>query len=234
MRADTKQHFQFSVSFVFSPSPNMTTNLTLAFQQRLAAPEVGIVFDQVQRMPGGPAVAQVFARLNPALQVTVAQPGPAPVGQLTIVAPQPNQLTDDFMNDAEAVVEAFRETWPGPIQTLRRDCTVQNLYAVTAEHAFQYLWERRLHQPEAAVQEFGRPILGGGLRFVMPARPDVEDEPLIEVKIESLLRDPRMLYVETQAVWERPSSAEPSPRQLLQTVIEYADGPVVQFITRED
>src|SRR5438309_8245714 len=103
MRPDTKQHFQFGVSFVFTPPPNLTTSLALAFQQRLAEPEVGIVFDQVQRTPGGSALAHVFVRQNPALRVTIAQPGPAPVGQLMLLAPQPNQLATDFMDDAEAV-----------------------------------------------------------------------------------------------------------------------------------
>ncbi len=235
MRPDTKQAIHYGVDFIFAPPPNLNTGVALAFQQRLAEPEIGVTFDQmqVQKAPTGQPMGYVFVRQSPALQVTIAQPGP-PVGQLLIVASNPSKLEQDFITDAEAVVRAFRETWPGPLQVLRRDCTIRNLYAVNAPHAFQYLWAQRLHQSEDAIQEFGRPILGGGLRFVMPPRPDVPNDPTLEVKIESLLRDPRQLFVETQAVWEAPLPAdeEPNPRQLLETVVEYADGPVVKFITR--
>ncbi len=235
MRPETKQPYFFGVSFLFAPPPALTPGLLLSFQQRLAEPEAGIVFDQVQRLPAGSAAVHVFTRAAPPLQVTVGQPGPQPLGQLLVVAPQPNRTADDFIDDAESVVEVFRETWPGPIQVIRRDCTVRHLYSVREEHAFRYLWAHRLRQPEDAMREFGRQILGGGLRLVMPARVDVENDPLLEVKIESLLADPRMLFVETQAVWEQPlpPGNEPNPRELVEAVEQYADGPVVQFIMRE-
>lgn len=86
------------------------------------------------------------------------------------------------------------------------------------------------------MRAFDRPVLGGGLRFVFPPRPNVENDPLFEVKIESLLRDPRQMYVETQAVWEQPQppNSEPDPRAALEAVLGYAGGPVLDFITRAD
>jgi len=235
MRPDTKQSYHFGVNFVFAPPPNLGAGVALRFQQLLAEPEVGLVFDQmqVQKGPTGQPVGYTFVRQAPMLQVTIGQPSPQ-VGQLLMVAPNPGRLVTDFVTDAEAVAQTFRQCWPGPIQVVRRDCTIRNLYEVNAGHAFQFLWAQRLRQPEEAVQAFGRPILGGGLRFVMPPRSDVPNDCTLEVKVESLLADPRKLFVETQAVWEAPlpPGSEPNPRELIEEVGEYADHQVVDFITQ--
>jgi len=59
--------------------------------------------------------------------------------------------------------------------------------------------------------------------------------PGFEVKIESFLQDPTQLFVETTAVWTKPLAAGelPDPRTIMETIQEFADGPVEQFILME-
>ncbi len=230
MRPDTKQGFHFGANFLFAPAAAYEPSAVLQFQQALAAISSALVFDQVQRTPAG----AFLVRQGPPLHVTVGLVGPG-IGQLLIAAPQPNRPLVSFIEDAEWVVQAYRRVWPGPIQLVRRDCTLRYLYAVREGHAMQFLWERRLHQTEEALHALGRPVLGGGLRLVMPPRQDVPDDPAIEVKIESLLADTRQLLLETQFIWETlpPPGTEPDPRPLIEAVDAFNDGPVTDFVAGE-
>ena len=176
----------------------------------------------------------IFIRQAPPVHVTVGLVGPG-IGQLLIAAPQPNRPLISFIEDAEMVVQAYRRVWPGPIQVVRRDCTLRYLYAVREGHAMQYLWERRLHQTEEGLSALGRPVLGGGLRLVMPARAQVPDDAGVEVKIESFLSDARQLFLEAQFTWETPAlpGTEPDPRPLIEAVDAFIDGPLTEFASDE-
>ncbi len=202
----------------------------LRFQQALAETSGALVFDQTQRTPTG----IVLVRQGPPLHITIGSVGPG-IGQLLIAAPQPGRPLVSFIEDAEMVVAAYRRVWAGPLQIVRRDCTLRYLYAVREGHAMQFLWERRLHQTEEALSALGRPVLGGGLRLVMPPRPAVPDDAGVEVKIESFLSDARQLFLETQFVWETPAAPglEPDPRPLIEAVDAFIDGPATRFIAGE-
>lgn len=229
MRPDTKQHLHVGVNFVLAPAANVTTNSQLQFQQYLSDPIRDVVFDTAQRQDA----AFVFQRTSLPLEVRIGPVGPQ-VGQLLITAPQPARTLDEVLEDFEAVVDAYRQIWRGPVQVIRRDCTVRHLYAVRESHALQYIWERRLHQQEDSVQIFGRPVLGGGMRFVMPPRQDVADDPAIEVKIESLLADASQLFVETSFVWGQPHpGTELEPSELVRAVEGYMCNEVTKFILSE-
>jgi hypothetical protein len=225
LRPDTKQGFHFGTNFLLAPAGGYEPGALLQFQQTLTQTST-VVFDQTQRTPTGMA----FVRQGPPLHVTLGLVGPG-IGQLLIAAPQPNRPLVSFIEDAEVIVQAYRRVWPGPIQIVRRDCTLRYLYAVREGHAMQYLWERRLHQTEDALSSLGRPVLGGGLRLVMPPRAHVPDDAGVEVKIESFLSDSRQLFLESQFVWETPAApgAEPDPRPLIEAVDLFIDGPLTQF-----
>ena len=228
MRPDTKQGFHFGTNFLFAPAPTSDPASLLNFQQRLAEASATLVFDQAQRTPTGVALA----RQALPLQITVGLVGPG-LGQLLIAAPQPNRPLVSFIEEAEMIVQAYRRVWPAPVQIVRRDCTLRYLYAVREGHAMQFLWERRLHQTEAGLRPLGRPVLGGGLRLVMPPPPDAAHDPGIEVKIESLLADARQLFLETQFVWELApaTGGDLDPRPLIEAVDAYNDGPLTDFVT---
>jgi hypothetical protein len=230
MRPDTKQGFHFGTNFLFAPAPTYDTATILQFQQQLAETSGALTFDQAQRTPTG---VHLVRQALP-LQLTIGLVGPG-IAQLLIAAPQPNRPLISFIEEAEMVVQAYRKVWPAPVQVVRRDCTLRFLYAVREGHAMQFLWERRLHQTESGLNALGRPVLGGGLRLVMPPRPDVPNDPGIEVKIESLLADTRQLFLETQFVWEMSPPPIPGsefdPRPLLEAVDAYNDGPVTDFVS---
>ncbi len=225
MRSDTKQGFHFGTNFLFAPAAGYEPAALLQFQQSLAQTST-LVFDQTQRTPTGMALV----RQGPPLHVTIGLVGPG-IGQLLIAAPQPARPLISFIEDAEMIVNAYRGVWPGPLQIVRRDCTLRYLYAVREGHAMQFLWEKRLHQTEDTLSALGRPVLGGGLRLVMPPRAHVQDDAGVEVKVESFLSDSRQLMLESQFVWETPAApgTEPDPRPLIEAVDAFIDGPLTQF-----
>jgi hypothetical protein len=234
VRTDAKQNFHFGVNFVVAPTPSITNSAFIGFQGALAKPERGLGFEQAVRKEDGSGIQLI--RNNSPLQVTVQQVGPS-VAQLLIIAPQPAQPLNDFINEAECVCEAFFESWPGEKTIVVRDGALRRLYPLAVGaggHAFQFLWERRLHQADGAIQVFQRPILGGGIRLVFPPVGE-NGGPGFEVKIESFLQDPTQLFVETTAVWTKPLAAGelPDPRTIMETIQEFADGPVEQFILME-
>jgi hypothetical protein len=225
VRSDTKQGFHFGTNFLFAPAAGYEPAALLQFQQSLAQSST-LVFDQTQRTPTGMALV----RQGPPLHVTIGLVGPG-IGQLLIAAPQPARPLISFIEDAEMIVNAYRGVWPGPLQIVRRDCTLRYLYAVREGHAMQFLWEKRLHQTEDTLSALGRPVLGGGLRLVMPPRAHIQDDAGVEVKVESFLSDSRQLMLESQLVWETPAApgTEPDPRPLIEAVDAFIDGPLTQF-----
>jgi hypothetical protein len=226
---DTKVPHHFGVGFTFLPQPEFTPARFLEFQQQLARRGLNFsntVFGihQCQLLEQSTHLAVVLTAIPPS------------TGQLAVVCSLPVQISiDDFASESESVLDAFRDVWVAPLQAITRDCTLRYTLAAPAAHAFQYLWEERLHQKDSAIQLFGRPILGGGLRFVLPGLGDDPKTQNIEVKIESLLADPSKLFVETQAIWPRPLAAgEPfEVGLLLSTVAEYIKGPVMNFLQAE-
>ena len=233
MRTDAKQHIHFAVNFIVAPTQPVVSSAFINFQSALGKPERGLCFDQAIRNDDGTAV-QLIRGKSP-LQVAITQVGPG-VSQLSIVAERPSRLLDDFIDDAESVCEAFFEAWPGEKTVVARTGALRSLYPLAAGaggHAFQFLWERRLHQADNAIKVFERPILGGGIRLVFP--PVSDDGAGFEVKIESYLQDPKQLFVESTAVWRKPLAAGelPDPRMILQEIQQFADGPVEQFIVME-
>lgn len=231
MRAESKRSFHFGVTFVFAPGEPVSPASILRFQQQLAEVEIGILFDVVQRSGDHPTT---LLRRSPPLQVAIGSIGPqgAQLTQFAITAPDPQRSSDDFTNEAEDLVRVFRAVFPSAQQVLSRACSIHSLYAVQGTHAFQYLWERRLHQAGAELQLLERPILGGGVRFVLPPPVDGSNSALVELKIESLLSDPSQLYVDTAFTWQVPSGIDiaADPGAMIAEVAAYEDGPVTNFL----
>jgi hypothetical protein len=224
MLEHTRQSIHFGVGCVFTPQPVFDAVHALQFQQELA--KEGLTFTSSNTPPG----AIILGRTAPPLEIRVQQPGP-PVGQLAVVAAWPQRTLDDFADEARMVVTAFGATWPGQLQVIGRDVTIRYLYDVAGEHAFKYLWEERLHRREEELSAFGRSVLGGGLRFVIPPGDVSSGEPNVEVKIESFLTNPKKLFVELQMQWPRPASmAEFEPGALLQEADRFATTEVIRFI----
>ena len=213
------------INYILSPPPDIDKKYYLDFQRALV--DEGIDFDS-----GGDTPEIHIERKTPPLQIRVLASKEAPVGQLLIIAPRPDRAPDAFGKEAEAIVRAFKNTWRTSMQILSCDSTIRYLYETTGEHAFQELWETRLKQPKASLNTLSKPVLGGGLRFVMPPIPGEPDPTQIEVKIESYLQDSRKIFVEVEFKWPQPKAADTpfDPMNRLMIVENYIEKQVKPFI----
>jgi hypothetical protein len=227
MKLGTRLTIHAGVNFVLSPFAGIDRPSCWKFQENLENMGINIsniVFGDREF---------VVARQTPApLEVKVIVAGPQ-IGQLLIISPQPGRALEVLTEEIEDVARAFSAVWFLPhTQILTCDSTVRDLYDTDSEQTFQQLWEKRLHQASDGLRVFGRPVLGGGLRFVMPPTQEGPD-PIIEVKIESFLSDTRKLFLETQFVWRQ--STLPGylldPANRLMQVDNYIQKEVVSFIT---
>ncbi len=217
------------INFITVPAPVISHATVLAFQQAIVTN--GLEFVKVEN----PKNSIVITRDAPSpLQITVNVLEPQ-VGQVLIVAPQPKGTQEIFIQEAEAVIRAFESVWPAQNrQIIKADATIRELYQTTSQHAFQELWEERLGQTPKALGAFGRPIRGGGLRFVLD--PVQEEMPCqIEIKLESFLRDTTKVFVEIQFNW--PVITQPgSPfgvREHLLQVTDFIEHQLNAYLTGE-
>lgn len=148
---------------------------------------------------------------------------------------QPALITFSYKSDLEAARKAYLQTSSQQQGVIGCDMTFRCLYETAGDHAFKELWETTLGQSEQNLNAFGRPILGGGLRFVMPSTENSPTDPAIEIKIESFLRDTRKLFVEAQFVWQMigQSLAEFDLTERVDQVDSYIANEVVRFIQGE-
>lgn len=188
------------VNFVVAPFPGVDRPAYLRFQSALS--DVGF---NISNTSYNNDREFTLGRQSPSpMEIKVAMVGPQ-IGQLLILAQQPLRSLEMVSAEADDIAEAFNQTWSFPQrQILSCDATMRDLYETSAEHAFVELWEKRLHQTSDDLLVFGRGVLGGGLRFVMPPPPNDLSAPLIEVKIESFLADTSKLYLESQFTWRQP------------------------------
>ena len=231
MRLDTKQHYHFGVNYLFAPAYSLTAERFVDLQSALARPASGLAFDIAQRIPASGAITLRRTGSTP-LDVTIQCPA-APITQLTIVAATPGRRLEDFVGEAETVIEAVISTFGAPSQIIRRDCTIRHLYSLSSgeEHSFRYLWERRLAQDASTLEALGRKILGGGLRLVMPPDPEIVDDATVELKVESFLENSRLLFVECGFVWSSPVPGEELAAAPMTSIVEaFIDEKAAPFI----
>jgi hypothetical protein len=227
MNTETRQTIHLGINFLISPVPLLDLNSKLRFQQSLATS--GIEFSHVELE----REIVVIREASPRLEIKIAALPGAPLAQLLIVSPDQRCELGLFTKDVEAIIQAFEATWTiSNRQTISSDVAIRDLYESSSEHAFRELWEGRLKQPSDSLARLGRPVLGGGLRFVMPPLADEPNPHQIEVKIESFLRDSKKVFVETQFTWTVPTqpSAPWDAKERLAQVDRYVEDQVETFI----
>jgi len=227
MKPQSRLVIHAGINYIIVPPPILSNATVLAFQK--AVFDNGLEFSKLD---------------NQKNSVTIIREGPAPlqitigtqelqIGQLLIVSPKGR--LNMFIEEAEAVIKAFETVWSTSTrQIIKVDATIRQLYETTSLHAFQELWEKRLGQSSKSLAAFGRPIRGGGLRFVMD--PIKEDFPVqIEVKIESFLNDTTKIFVETQFNWPLPSDLgiPYDAKGRLTRLNEYVEKEVAAFLAGE-
>ena len=230
MKPGSRRIIHIGINFITAPSPVIDPQSYLEFQRAVLS--WGLEFTQVAHQENK---IIVMRQVPTPLQLTISVLGPQ-VGQLLIVAPRLERSLEAFIQEAEAAVEAFLATWPVQNrQIISCDVTLRSLYETTREHAFKELWEDRLGQSPHSLAVFGRPVLGGGLRLVMPTLPEEQESVQIEVKIESYLKDTNSIFVETQFTWPQPAmpGSPFDPRERLLRVDAYIENQVLAFILGE-
>ncbi len=168
----------------------------LAFQQAIL--NHGLEFSRLEKK----ADRMTLIRERPSpLKISVIATN-QPIGQIIVIAPEPKTPLSLFAKETQAGISAFEDVWGSPNrQVLGGDSTFRELNETTSQHAFQELWENRLGQQAKSLAVFGRPVRGGGLRFVLDPQPDGSETSQMEVKIESYLGDSTKIYVEIQSRW---------------------------------
>jgi len=233
MKPESRYSIHMGINYVVSPPPVINAPSYLEFQKALMS--CSIEFTNAARRDLQHEYRIEVVRDAPCpLQILVSASTQQPVGQLLILAtPQPERTLEYFIQETEYVIEAFENAWPAQRQIIKQDVTFRDLYETTSEHAFQELWEVRLGQPPDSLKAFGRPVLGGGLRFVMPPKPGCPTQ--VEVKIESYLVDTSKIFIETQFAWPEPMPPGTpfSPRERLLEANEYIEQHVIPFILGE-
>ncbi len=229
----SKQSIFFGVHFIVAGNWVPDAKQFLRFQEELLEETLEFTETNV-----GPRRFSLLRREPSGFQVQVASLGPQ-VSELRISTPaRPVHGIDYFCKEAEAVCRAYAEIWEKtPCQVVNCDAAIRHLYSCEC-HAFKYLWENRLGQEESDFKKYlgGRPILGGGLRFVLP--PIKHWKESVEIKIESFLEDQSKIFIETLFVWPTPyiaSKAEDfGPTKLLQSVEKYATNEVCNFFLKHE
>jgi hypothetical protein len=226
MKKESETAIYAGASFTVSPSISMTFEKRSKFQQLLEENEIILNNINFDKQSGN-----LIGIRNPPMSLDVRLLNPAPaISQLTIVAPQMGGRSIDYIGKEMCDIgEAFMKVWPQK-QVISSDATVRNLYESSSEHAFQELWENFLHQTTDNLSAFQRPVLGGGLRFVLPPIPP--NEPQIEIKIESFLQDSHKFFIEVQCIWVQPQLMTLDPDNRIQIVDDYLRNQVLNFISK--
>ncbi|RME43661.1 MAG: hypothetical protein D6796_12825, partial [Caldilineae bacterium] len=146
------------VNYLLAPPPNVDKRQFLAFQSALM--DAGVDYGEARH--NGQTI--ILIRKSSPLQVRVGLPNPS-LGQLLIVAPTPDVGLEMFGRQADAIVDAFVETWPACNRIVAADCTIRYLYESSHSRAFDEIWQARLNQSPDALDVFGAPVGGGGLRL---------------------------------------------------------------------
>lgn len=230
---ESRQSIYFDVSYVIASQWSSDTMKRLDFQKTLAQQRLDFPKTAV-----GPHDFTLVRTEQSPLQIKVASLGPR-VSNISISSENPVHSLELFGKEAEAVCDAYRQTWlQGQCQILQCNARIRHLYSCN-DHAFKYLWEDWLGQNPQDFHYLGkRPVLGGGLRLVMPPLKE-ETEPFqIEIKIESFFQESKKMFIETFFVWPKPRLLPPDvkfdPEFRLKRVEKYAAREVCDFVLRSE
>lgn len=226
MNIETRQTIYMGINFIFTPMPGLDRKTLNAFQNALD--NAGVEFKNAEQT--NERQITVTRETPTPLNISISAIPPA-LGQLIVISPRQGSTMEMFIKEIEAVINAYGLTWPVPGQVIHTDATFRDLFESTGLHAFQELWEDRLKQPKQALNPLGRPVLGGGLRLVMPPQPNDPTPTQIEVKIESYLQDSRKFFIETTLAWPQslPPGVNLNPQLKLKQLDEYIEKSVLVF-----
>jgi hypothetical protein len=230
MKPHSRQLVHVGINYVMVPPVTLSRQAALIFQQAVLSE--GLEFQNVETTS---SQLSLIRQLPSPLQMQILIPSPQ-IGQFLIVAPEIETSLELFAQEAEAALNAFDKVWqPNNHQVIQVDAAIRELHETTSQHAFQELWETRLGQPRQALGAFGRPVRGGGLRFVMDPLQNEAHPAQIEVKIESFLSDTSKIFIETQFTWRKLSEpgVKTRPTEYIRQMDSYIQNHVQAFMSGE-
>jgi len=229
LNRDSRQSIYFNVGYIIANEWPSDTVKRLEFQKLLA--ENQLDFPQARV---GVRDFTLVRKEPSSLQVKIASLGPR-VSNISVSSERPVHTLELFCKEADVVCDAYCQTWLGrDCQILQCGANIRHLYSCE-DHAFKYLWETRLGQKSQDFHYLGkRPVLGGGLRLVMPPIKEPSEPVQIEIKIESFLQESGKMFIETVFVWPQPrllpKNKKFDPEIRLKKVEKYAINEVYKFI----
>ena len=224
---DRFESIHFGVGFVVFPAPDLDRKRRLAFQGHLE--DAGLEINQVRA--GEQRLAVTTHLEKTPLHITVeGKPGEPAI--LTIIEGFPSHDLSLFIEAAQMACVAYAKTWNEGQQVLGREVTIRKTVEAPGGDARKHLFLGRLDRTEAEIQLFGRPIHGFGMRFMMsPLKSEGTDAKAIELKVESMLADPKRLFVECVAKWPMPlPTCSLTPEPLMKWVDAFINDQVVSFM----
>jgi len=228
MLKESQRVIHIGLNYMITPKNPLTVDEKLRFQKELSL--IGLEAENTVKKEGGVGIKAVYEGSTVIVETFMNAPT---TGQLLILMPD-NVNTSLFPQIADAVGSIYLKVFtnPKPQAFHMRDGCVRKLYECRLEysHAFKYIWEKMLGKAESDLTPLGGPIAGGGLRFVIPALPDKPVE--TEVRIESLLKDPKQLWVEAKMRWPKPDKVADGFRaaELFKQMNSFIDENVTGFM----
>lgn len=229
LNRESRQSIYFNIGYIIASGWSSDTVKRLEFQRLLAENQLDFPQTHVGTRDF------VLVRNEPsALRVKVASLGPK-VSSISVSSEKPAHILELFSKEADVVCDGYRQIWLAQqCQILQCAVNIRHLYSCQ-DHAFKYLWENRLGQNPQDFSYLGkRPVLGGGLRLVMPPVKEPSEPVQIEVKVESFFQEPKKMFIETVFVWPQPrllaKDEKFDPEFRLEKVEKYAASKVYDFV----
>lgn len=138
--------------------------------------------------------------------------------KIIVINDSTSSTLDRFWRDASYVIEKSVSLLNIPIFFFRQYIIRFTAFPLKEEDSRIFLGNRVCNLEDSKLKPFGRPIHGFGIRFVMPAIKDEQNE--YNIRVESSLRNTKQIFLENQARFIVPLQLQKNYLDSLRTEID--------------
>jgi len=138
--------------------------------------------------------------------------------KIIVINDSTSSTLDRFWRDASYVIEKSVSLLNIPIFFFRQYIIRFTAFPLKEEDSRIFLGNRVCNIEDSKLKPFGRPIHGFGIRFVMPAIKDEQNE--YNIRVESSLRNTKQIFLENQARFIVPLQLQKNYLDSLRTEID--------------